>query len=200
MGTPQEQQNRAEEYWNIMPEMSRLSRHYKAAKVLETFDNDNEILIWRPIRDLIINDDELEILKNKYSRLERHKLLKKWSFSGLSQYFAKHKNDKYKNMGVLGYDYGIKSHLIHQDGDGVGIKWNRFRRNEERHDAVEISHAGKIISDICNLGLFRTGELMIACNQDPSITIKIYDKYCDLFEDIAQKSQSWYDLEYGHYS
>lgn len=197
MGSPEDQKRKAEEYWNIMPEMARLSRHHRATKILKAIDNEKEMLMLRPIRDLTIDDIEVETLKNKYSRKERQQLAQKWSFSGLSRRFAEHENDKYKNMGILGYDYGMKSHLIHQDGDGVGIIWDRFRRNEERQDSIEIAHAGKIISDICIFGLFRAGELLIACKQDSSVTLDIYNRYKSLFENISEAGKDWYGIEYG---
>ena len=197
MGSPEDRYRKAEEYWNIMPEMARLARHQRATKILKALENEKEMLIWRPIRDLTIDDIEADTLRSKYSIKQRQKLAQKWSFSGISRHFAEHENDKYKNMGILGYDYGMKSHLIHQDGDGVGIIWDRFSRNEERQKSIEIAHAGRIISDICIFGLFRAGELLIACEQDSSVTLDIYNRYISLFENISQARKDWHGIEYG---
>lgn len=197
MGTPEEQRIKAEEYWNIMPEMARLGRHYRATRLLEAFEDKEEMLIWRPLHELTIDESEADALRKKYSKKQRQELTQRWSFSGLSKHFAEHENYKYRNMGILGFDYGMKCHLIHQDGDGVGIIWDRFRRDEERQDSIEIAHAGKTISDICSLAFFRAGELLLACKQDPSVTLEIHNRYQSLFDDISNTGKDWYDIEYG---
>ncbi len=196
MGSPEEQKRKANEYWNIMPDMARLARHHRATNILKAVDAE-DMLMWRPIHELTIDNIEAESLSKKYTRKEKQKLGQKWSFSGISRFFAQHENKKFKNMGILGYDYGIKSHLIHQDGDGVGIIWDRFRRSAERQDSMAVAHAGRIISDICIFGLFRAGELLTACKQNASTTLEIYNRYVDLFEGISEARKDWHGIEYG---
>lgn len=101
IGSPEEQKRKANEYWNIMPDMARLARHYRASNILKAVDREHGKLKWQPIRELTIDSLEAELLSKKYTRKEKQKLSQQWSFSGISRFFAEHKNDKYNDMGSL---------------------------------------------------------------------------------------------------
>lgn len=196
-GKIEDQRRKADEYWNVLPDMVRLTRHHRASRIIETVGDKHDASQWHPIRELIIDNDEAELLGKKYNKKTKQMLAQQWSFSRITRYFMEHKNTKYHAMGILGYDYGMKSHLIHQDGDGVGMIWDRYGRDDDRRNSIEIAHAGRIISDICSFGVFRSAEVLTASKQNPENSFDIYNKYKKLFDEISQARVQWHDIEYG---
>ena len=153
-------------------------------------------MIWRPIREVMLDDAELAVLQKKYSRNERQELSRKWSFTEIVRHFSIDSNKRYSGMGALGYDYSMKSHLTHQDGDGIGMVWERYGRSKDRQSAVKKAHAGRIISDICNFSFMRATELLFAYNQPREPVFEISSRYKTLFDDIHSSYEDWIKIEY----
>lgn len=196
-GNSEEQKRKAKEYWELLPDIMRLRRHLKASETLEIVDPQNSLPMWRPIRAVMLDDAESASLQKIYPKNERQELSRKWSFSEIVRHFSIDPNKRYSGMGALGYDYSMKSHLIHQDGDGVGMIWERCRRSSERQAAVESAHAGRIISDICNFGFMRATELFFACNQPREPVYEISNRYKTLFDEIQSSYEDWINIEYN---
>jgi len=196
-GTEKEHLEKATEYWEILPEMARLSRHQRASNLLNAFKETN-FKLTRPIANLMLTSEEEKGLRLRYPKRDRKKLAQKWSFMEIARHFAQHENKKYSGMGALGYSYGMQSHLVHQDGDGVGMVWDRNRREPERQISVELAHAGRLISDTCHFAFFRLWQLLSATKQPLDPVNELSEKYKGLFEKINSVGEVWHEIEYAH--
>jgi len=195
-GNNEEQRRKAEEYWELLPDIMRLRRHLRASETLKIVDPHSSLSEWRPIREIMLDDAELAILQNKYSKNDRQELSRKWSFTEIVRHLSIDPNKRYSGMGALGYDYSMKSHLIHQDGDGVGMVWERYGRSTERQATIELAHAARVISDICNFGFMRATELFFACNQPRERVYEISNNYKTLFDALQSSYEEWIKIEY----
>jgi hypothetical protein len=194
-GSDIDQQNKCCEYWETLPDFAILTRQKRAAALLEQLP-DSESPEWEPIRKLLISNTELEEISRTANRKERQRLARKWSFSELSRFFTTHNDKKYHGLGFLGYNYGMQSHLVHQDGDGVGMLWERARREDERRDSIEMAHGGRVISDLCTFAFVRAHELLIICQEEPKPIQEIEKSYKNLFNSIRAEQQRWREIEY----
>ena len=195
-GTSIESVEKTKEYWEILPGMARLTRHQRAADLLDVFDG-RDSTVQRPIVDLLLTAEEEKELRGSYSRKKRRTLLQKWSFMEIARYFATHPDESYHCMGTLGYSYGIQSHLVHQDGDGVGMIWERCVRDAKRRTSVELAHAGRLISDACHFAFFRTCQLLRAAKQPLEPLDELTVKFSPLFKEIKCIGEVWHKIEYG---
>lgn len=193
IGSESDQLRKCCEYWEILPGFAVLTRQKRAVALLDTLPESGE---WDPIRALLVSEEELERISQTANRKERQRLAQKWSFSELSRYFATHSDGKYHGIGLLGYNYGMQSHVVHQDGDGVGMLWERACREDDRRDSVEIAHGGRVISDLCTFGFLRAHELFVACQEDPKPIKDIEDNHKDLFDSINAEQERWRKIEY----
>lgn len=195
-GTEEEYLEKAKEYWEILPEIARLSRHQRASNLLNTYDDANYRLK-RPISEQILTPEEEKELRERYPKSYRKKLAQKWSFMEIAKHLTQHKKKNYYGMGTLGYTYGMQSHLSHQDGDGVGMVWERDRRKPERRVSVELAHAGRLISDVCHFAFFRIWQLLSATKQPLGPIKELQDKYRPLFNEISSVGEVWNEIEYA---
>ena len=195
-GSDNDQQRKCNEYWDILPGFAVLTRQKRATSVLENL-TDADSAEWTPIRELLVSEEELERASRTTNRNDRQRLSQEWSFSEMAKYFATHNDKRYRGMGCLAYGYGMKSQVVHQDGDGVGLRWERARREDDRRDSIELAHGGRVISDLCHFGFFRAHELFIACKEDPKSVLDIANNYKALFDSISAAANQWRRIEYG---
>jgi len=57
--------NKVAEYWDDLPNLYQIKQHSKAAEWLSQAGNTKEQR-WKPLRDLILDPEELALLKSKY--------------------------------------------------------------------------------------------------------------------------------------
>jgi hypothetical protein len=199
-GSIDEQLQKSCEYWERLPDFAVLKRQHRATKLLEEVAKDTNASEWEPIRDILVSKDKLDRISATTSGKNRLRLAQKWSFSEVAKHFATHENKKYHGIGCLAYSYGMQSHIIHQDGDGVGMIWERNRREVERRDAIELAHGGRVISDLCHFGLIRAHEILTACQANTKPVQDIADGYGKLFNSIHEADAQWRRIEYGRES
>ncbi len=192
-GTAETQKRRSHEYWHLLPLHAKIIREKRAQSLLSSVPNP-DAEEWRPIRDIISGKEEIQ--EEPTAASERKKLARIWSFSEISKYFATHTDQAMRSLGLFGYSYGTQSHLIHQDGDGVGMRWERMGRSQERQDAITLAHAGRLISDLCSFAFLRGTTLYRACGKKPTPIFKISKRYTDLSDAIKEAERKWQDVEY----
>lgn len=195
-GTEQNQLRKIEEYWDILPRHAAITRHKRASALLKISGKENGPEN-RPIRELLLSEEELTHLSTAFPKKERQHLSRRWSFSEIARYFASHADERYRAMGCMAYAYGIQSHTLHQDGDGVAIIRDRCLRDEKRRNSIELAHSGRIISDICHYGFFRAYELLRACREDSKPILDLEKRHAQLFNSIQSTYQHWFEIEYG---
>lgn len=157
---------------------------------------DPENACWRPIREIVLTDEEIAQMRGGTNRQTRKELAEKWSFSGIVRHFATSNSPQWKSVSMLSHGYGNSSHLIHKDGDGVGMVWDRCRRDSHRQTAVTLAHAARLVSDICAFGQLRVHTLLRACRSSTNAVAEIAEKY-DCLRDQLREANEWFtSVEY----
>jgi hypothetical protein len=186
-GSHEEIMGKCEEFWHQIPECKMISRHHKAEDFLRKISDGS--LKYRPIKELLLTDEELLTLEKKYPSKYRKQLERKWSFSEMVKVLSNSDIKGFDTLVATYYGYSLSSHLIHQDGDGIGLIWDRNRRESERRVALEIAHGARLISDILSLAMLRTG-LYLRFYGLGTESMELLSRY---FQDIQQEANKYYD-------
>lgn len=195
-GSPTETKTKVTEYWELLPEFYAIKHSERAKRLLEEVPNP-ESPEWQPFRDLIIDDEHIQKIRTLYSRQERQALEEKWSFAGICRTFSLSNNSGLKLLSHLAHGYGMSSHLLHKDADGIGMVWERYTRPPEKQAAVKMGHAARIVSDVCSFSKLRLYSLLRACQQPTGIIHEIEGRYSLLFAELKKANQAFNDIEYG---
>ena len=192
-GSDDEKLEKAKEYWEILPDYAAVKRSGRAHLFLEAVNGYGNPK-WRPIEDLALSDGEIETLRRGSNKKTRSLLEQKWSFSVILKEFSKDK--RLSTLVHLAYNYGMNSHLIHKDADGIGMIWERDVRDPERRVAVKLGHTARAISDLCVFSEIRSFILMECCNAEKAFIEDLRCSYRDLFDDIEKASEYFNKIEY----
>lgn len=196
-GTENDRLEKTNEYWEVIPNLMELNRNSRVKKILDFFDG-YEKEEWKPLSELLLTESRLDLIKNKYDKKQRNAILQKWSFSEIGKYFVSLNDKRFHSLALMAHGYGMNSHLVHKDGDGVGMVWDRSQRDDQRKEAVTIAHCARIISDLCNFAFLRSTFLYKACGFNKFPTENFEKKYSELFRDL-EKAQSYFmEIEYGN--
>jgi hypothetical protein len=91
----------------------------------------------------------------------------------------------------------MSSHLLHKDADGIGMVWDRFRREPHRQVAAKLGHSARLVSDVCAFAQLRLFSLLRACGQPTQQVISIEHRYVDsLFSELRKAGRQFIDVEY----
>ncbi|MGR5145562.1 DUF5677 domain-containing protein [Photobacterium alginatilyticum] len=193
----EESLSRVKEFWEILPKNSAVKRSSRANSFLNAsgYKDNNE---WKAIQDLVLTDEEVDYKRAGTNKKERHALEQKWSFSNIVNEFSK---DGDKGLGALvhlSYNYGMSSHLIHKDGDGVGMIWERMTREPERYEVATLAHSARVISDLCTFSEIRSLVLFNCCKADDSFISPLRKSYEPFFQELNEIQQKFNEIEYGN--
>src|SRR5205823_392369 len=97
---------RVEEYLDHLPEVGRIKTHKKAKDFIETVSNPGSDT-WRPIRELILQEEELDQLQTRYPRRLQDRLEKRWSFGELSRELAESDLPAAKHLILMLHNYRL---------------------------------------------------------------------------------------------
>jgi hypothetical protein len=186
------------EYWELLPQFSAIKHSERAKKFIDEIPNPGAE--WKPIQDLIIEDDEITAIRKIYSRQQRQALEESWSFTGICKYFTNSSNDGLRQLVHLAHGYGMSSHLLHKDADGVGMVWERYIRDSDRQNAVKLGHSSRIVSDVCAFAKLRLFSLLRAYHQSTKVIEEIDHGYAQLFEQLKNANEHFNKTEYTEVS
>lgn len=196
-GDDAERLRKADEYWNILPLFSSI-RHSERLRGLLGALTDSNDRQWLPYKDLLMSKEQISEIHSKYATKDRKKLEETWSFTGISRWFASSQEPGLSGLAHLAHGYGMSSHLLHKDADGVGMVWERFGRTPEAQSAVKIGHSARVVSDICTFSQLRVFELLRAAGERTEFIAELQSKYRPLLFDELQKASEHFTLvEYG---
>jgi hypothetical protein len=196
LGTQEEISCKVREYWDVLPSFAAIRRSERLKQFLEVVPNPDAI-DWEPLREMILDEDRVNAIRGGYTRADRAGLEEKWSFAGISREFIRSDSQSLKLLGYLAHGYGMSSHLLHKDGDGVGMVWDRYRREPDRQATVRLGHAARIVSDVCTFAKLRLLHLLKACGADTAEIPQIDAKYQLLNDEIAKAGAHFSRVEYG---
>ena len=195
-GSDEEKLNKVKEYWEILPDYAAVKRSDRAHRFLSSADGYGAPE-WRPIEDLALDDSKIDTLRRGSNKKSRKQLEHSWSFTEILNSFAKGTDKRMLPLTHLAYNYGMSSHLVHKDGDGVGMVWERCTRDIERQNSVKLGHIARSISDICTFADMRSLFLMETCNQDKSFIEDLKESYAELFDSIERSVEYFNKTEYS---
>jgi len=196
LGSTEEVKSKVHEYWNLLPEFSAIKHSERAKRFLKEVP-DSDSPKWKAFRDLLIDDTEISRIRAWHSRQERQAIEERWSFSGICKAFAQSEDSGLKQFAHLAHGYGMSSHLLHKDADGVGMVWERRGRDAERQTAVRLGHSARVVSDVCSFAQLRLFSLLRACQQ-PTLSIRdIEERYAvPLFAEVTKAINQFNEVEY----
>jgi hypothetical protein len=141
-----EREKRLNEFWNDLSEVYSIKQSEQAKKNLIYF-NESEIhnLAYSP---LILPIEKEKELRLKWTKIQRHKLEQKWSFSGIISELAKNYHGKsLKIIESLSHCYRMSSHITHGDETGILIIEERNSRDHKDLNLTNFAHYLRILSD-----------------------------------------------------
>jgi Family of unknown function (DUF5677) len=196
-GNKEDIKTKVNEYWHLLPQFAVIKHSERAESFLSEVPN-RDSPEWLPLQNLILDDSIISSIRNKYPRKERMALEEKWSFSGICKAFSKSENSGLTLFSKSIYSYGMSSHMVHKDADGIGMACERSQRSSDRLAAVQLGHSARLVSDICTYTQLRTFSLLRAYNQPLEAFKGIEENYSlTLFSELERANQAFTEIEYG---
>ncbi len=195
-GSQEEMSRKITEYDCILPEINRLKRHDRIESFLSVIEDPGTVE-WKGLRDLLLAEHEIAELRSRFPKSVRQAVEHAWSFHSLLQALSSSGLAELKNSTALFYNYGMSSHVLHQDADGVGMIWERNNRDSRRKDAVELAHGARLLSDLIAMSLIRHAMSQHVCGYPNGSSLPMYEGYRDLQDELGALLHDWTRIEYG---
>lgn len=194
-GSEEEVLEKVKEYWELLPSYSAIKRSDRASSLLAEVEP-KEMHNWLSIQELTLEPEKVDSIRGNTNKQQRKQLEQKWSFSHIIQEFSKSSDTWLNPLIHLSYNYGMSSHLIHKDGDGVAMVWERCVRNTEAQAVIKAAHIARSISDLCTFAEMRSLSLFQFCGENPGFSTTLRKKYKPLFTSLKGALQEFNSAEY----
>lgn len=185
---------RHSEYADQLFEIALLKDHRKAQSLLAAVP-DPDAPRWRPIRDLLLPDNEVAELSARH-KAARRDLESRWGFTGLVAELSRSGDPNFKGVGALAHSYSMASHVQHADMVGASIALERDHRPTERRDAVHLAHEGRLLSDLLDFLFLRlaVGYRFVAADMSQLVDMKA--AIDEARAPFRQAAEQWLRIEY----
>lgn len=195
-GSDSERSQKLVEFDNHFGAIGQIKHHQRLKEFLSVVDNPNADE-WRPFRDLLLTEAQHGELQKRYPKALRQKLNHKWSFAEICVALRNSGQAGYDHFGYMLYNYGMSSHVAHQDIDGIGMVWDRNKRNETRRTAVELAHGARLVGDVAIMGFLRASALFKLWNADKRELKPFAEQLNSLLAETAAAGKDFHNVEYG---
>ena len=195
-GTPDERQEKFVEFDIDVPEINRIKRHKRSEEFLSAVP-DRDADEWRPLRDLLLSDEELEDLTPRYGAKTRRQIEGRWGFGRIVAEMERIPGHPYAGMRHLVNGYGISSNLLHQDSDGIGIVADRISRDDKRRDAATVAHCARIISDLLVMSQLRAHATGLLTGAPETWLKPLIERSDKLHARMQPARQEFHNVEFG---
>ncbi|MOA36013.1 hypothetical protein D3C78_1575100 [compost metagenome] len=148
------------------------------------------------MRDLLLSEEELATLESKYPKRIRKQMEQKWSFSEMVRCLTSNEEKRFETLMSTYHDYSIGSHLIHVDGDAIGVIWDRSRRETERRISKELAHGTRMISAILTYASIRAEIYFKIYNLEQEPLIILENQILSFIYKIERYYSNWLSIEY----
>lgn len=187
---------RHSEYADQLFEIALLKDHRKAATLLAAV-SDPDAPQWRPIRDVLLSDDEVTKLSARNDKVARRNLETRWGFTGLIGELSRSGDSYFNGLGALAHGYSIASHVQHVDMVGASMALERDRRPAERRDSLHLAHEGRLLSDLLDFLFLRlaVGYRFVAADMSQLIGVKAAIE--EARAPFRQAAEDWLQIEYA---
>jgi hypothetical protein len=187
---------RCTEYSEVLPTISKLRWHIKSAEALSALGDEGDISR-QPFRDILLPEEEIQAIRDKYSRETRQKIEARWGFTELVAAMS-------RPGGALGsvgrstlHSYMVSSHLAHMTHEGIDMPVERDMREQERRAAVTLGHAARVISDCLELTMLRATSVWRFIGRPPDDLLEMRARNERLFGELNKASDQFSEIEYG---
>lgn len=175
------------DFSEIIPDFNAVKRSNKVEELLKIFQDKDDIYLI-PFKQMLLSDDQKKEYYKGLSKSERKRIEDRWSFNGMLKSIVDH-DMRYEKFINLAHQYSMSSHLIHMDGDAVGMIWERTQRDKQERELLEFSQTCRLLSELINLYLFRS-QLVFELNDYELVNIqKVNEKYKNLFSSLSKFSR-----------
>jgi hypothetical protein len=186
---------RHSEYADQLFKIALLKDHRKAQSLLAAV-SDPDAPQWRPIRELLLSDNEAAQLSARNDKVARRGLETRWGFTGLIGELSRSGDPYFKGLGALAHSYSMASHVQHADVVGASIALERGRRSVERRDAIHLAHEGRLLSDLLDFLFVRLAVGYRFVGADISQLAKVQAEIDDARVPFRQAAERWLQVEY----
>lgn len=170
-----------------IPNFNAVKRSNKVEELLKIFQDKKDIYLI-PFKKMLLTNEQKEDYYKGLNKKDRKKIEDRWSFNGMLKSIVDH-DVRYENIINLSHQYSMSSHLIHMDGDAVGMIWERTQRNEEERELLVFSQKCRLLSELITLCLFRS-QLVFELNDYDLVKInEINENYKNLFSSLSEYTQ-----------
>lgn len=196
LGDEAERRQKLQEFGVALWDISELKRHVRLQELLAAIP-DPAADEWRSLRDMILPEERVAEIRARYPRDVRRKIEQRWSFGEICATLRRQNPPGVRELGHLLYNYGMSSHVAHQDCAGIGMVWDRNGRSSERREAIELAHGARMISDICMMSWLRAHSFVKRCNLEPSLLQAHADRISSLHRQTRPAMDRFHATEYG---
>ena len=196
IGDEAERKQKLHEFADVLFEISALKRNSRVEEILNGLDDPNADE-WRPFREMLLSPESIAAIKTKYPRDTRRVIEQRWSFGAICSSLRRSGTPGLSQLGHMMYNYGMSSHVAHQDSVGIGMVWERNGRNRERRGAVELAHGARLVTDVCIMSWLRARMLFKRCGLDVSLLKPLYERVEDLHRRTKPAMEYFDSVEYG---
>lgn len=193
MGTRSEMEERSTEFLGLVADFQSVTRLKRAQRLLELVP-DPEAAEWAPIREVVDIDFAPAQRGLKFNRSTRKRIEARWSYGGLVEHFAGIPG--LEPAVVLGYIYGMQSHLVHKDSNATGMMYERDSRDPLRRDSAMLAHGARIVGDLLIMALGRTGTAAGVSSLPRDGLAAVQSRAAALQCELAQATALWHSIEY----
>ncbi|MBN3804977.1 hypothetical protein GXB81_18245 [Paraburkholderia sp. Ac-20336] len=194
-GSSSEIESKVGEYWHVLPLFFAI-RHAEHARQFLDAVPDADAPEWHSFKELLVEPEEVSLIRESYSKRARQEIEERWSFAGICRFFARTEEPGLRHFVHLAHGYSMSSHLIHKDADSIGMIWERSTRDEARQTAASLGHSARVISDACAFARLRLLSLLRACGEPKKVLSDIDVKYADLTEKLTSANRYFNEVEY----
>lgn len=192
---PSERERRVSEYWDDLPTIALLKTSRRAESLLLAFSDDT-VPGRLPIADLVLSQAQTAAIVEKYPSQVARKMARRWSFTSLVDALVRSDLPAAERVTAILHNYGLSSHLIHQDGSALGLIWDRENRGAERQAAITVAHAARQMSDVVHMSVLRAFTAYRLRELDPAALRECYRGLADLQSEFVARYAAWEEVEY----
>jgi hypothetical protein len=187
---------RHEQYAEDLFQIGRLRDHQKAADLLGAVP-DPQKAQWKPIRDMLLPNDEHASISTRFNAGRRRELDMIWGAAGLMRSLTHSGDKQFTGFTGLAHGYAIASHIQHADFIGTSLPMDRDTRSADRRDSIHLAHLARLISDTFAFFLMRLIASYRYVGHDSAPIRSAIEKIRSLEEDFGTPYRNWVQAEYG---
>lgn len=194
LGGTGELATKVDEFLEDLRNISKLKNHQRVSAFLAEVD-DASLDEWAILRQVLIEDTEVDALRLRYPRQVAQRLQQKWSFNEMALTLAKTDGAApgFESLQkLLTYSYGIGSHLIHQDANALELICDRNRQSSQELELVQLAHAARQMNDLMIMAHLRTVLTFKLHNADMKPVSNLFEEHKPLFAEWDALCQMWW--------